>query len=480
MSRRRIASRVLLFAALGLAAVFWATRGPVRATALAVYAMPGPAGDPPGVLLLESFDLVAHRSVPVRVEEVVGRGPAGDRAIDFEQEGERPAVVRVHLPRPAPEALLLRARNDLGILEGEVTGRGFPDRPGSPGADLRALGWPVVVRCADRNVVLLSETGVPEVGNRGRVLALVGPPPAGSGEPDTPGTVALRLGIAETSAALEAWGGTVLEVEPRVGRIMARLALRWPDRACESTFLMTAASRRTRVREVTVGPGATGRLRMDAVVTAPPGGEMFTLLARWDPDRGPGPLVDARVFEVRDGPVRVAMDLPGPGVYQVRFTGEPLQTGPSARGADVIVAVEPTGFPEGRIAPILSDVPPGEARERARPFALATLAAASPIALTQVANTAARVRSATERSRSRRDAWLLAALAACLVGLVVLMGAEVVAGHRRDRRRFAEQDHGLDAGVGPLHAGRGLLMAAGVAAILLAAVTALILVLKTL
>lgn len=476
MSRRQQASTVLLVVALVVAGVFLATRGPDHAGALAVYAAGRPAADGPVVLLVESFDLVAHRSVPVQVEWVGQRGPAGDRALDFEQQGDRPAVVRVWAPGTAPQALFLRARNEFGPLEADVSLDAFPGPEARSDPDpRRTLGWPIEVSCDDRRVVLLSETGVPEVGNRGRVLVLVGPLSEGRNGP--PEAVRLQVGTDEATEPLQPWGGAVLDVEPRVGRAMARIALQWSDRACETSFPMTAASRRTLVREVKVVSDAAGRTRVEAVVSTREARELFALITARDPAPGPHPLLDARVFEARDGQTRVAVDLPGPGAYQVRFTGAPLQTGPSARGADVIVVAGPGRFPEEGLDPLLRDAATSEARAIALPFALATLAAASPIVLTQVANTAALVRSATERSRTRRDAWLLAVLATCLVGLVVLMGAEVVAGHRRDRRRLAGSSDEPDT---DMSSRTGFLMAAGIAAILLAAVAALILVLKTL
>lgn len=477
MPRRRIASVALVVAALVVAGAFLATRGPDRAGALAVYAAGRPAADGPVVLLVESFDLVAHRSVPVRVDEVVALGPEGREALDFEQEGERPAVVRVRIPRTAPQALFLRARNEIGPLEADVSLKGFPGPEARSDSDpRRTLGWPIVVSCADRRVVLLSDTGVPEVGNRGRVLVLVAPT-EGEGANARPEAVSLRIGAEEAVEVLQPWGGTLLDVEPRVGRAMARIALRWSDRACEASFPMTAASRRTLIREVSVAPGLAGRHQMTAVVSTRETPALFALLAAWDPESGPHPLLNARVFEARDGSARATLDLPGAGAYQVRFTAEPLVSGPSARGADVIVVAGPGRPVEAALALLPPEVASTEARDIAYPFALATLAAAFPLTLAQVANTSSDVRAATERSRTRRDTWLLVALAASLVGLVVLMGTEVVATHRRDRRRLSEagDESGTDLSVR-----KGLWVAAGVAAILVAAIAALILVLKTL
>ncbi len=477
MPRRRIASGVLVVAALVVAGVFLATRGPEQAGALAVYAGGRPAPDGPIVLFVESFDLVAHRSIPVRVNEVIAPGPEGREVLDFEQEGERPAILRVRRPQAAPRRLILRARNEIGPLEAHVPLAGFPEpRARSAVGPGRALGWPIVVSCGGRTVVVLSETGIPEVGHRGRVLVLVAPTER-EGEDASPGTISLRIGAEEVFEALQPWGGTLLDVEPRVGRAMARLALHWPDRTCEVSFPMTAVARRTVVREVSVAPAPSGRYELKAEASARGTPAVFALIAAWDPVVGPQRLLDARVFEARDGSARATLDLPGAGAYQVRFTAEPLVSGPSARGADVIVVAGPGQPVEAALALLPPEVASTEARAIAYPFALATLAAAFPLTLAQVANTSSEVRAATERSRARRDTWLLAALAASLVGLVVLMGTEVVATHRRDRRRLseAEDESGTDFSVR-----KGLWMAAGVAAILVAAIAALILVLKTL
>ncbi len=465
MSRRRVASVSLVLAALGLAAVYLATRTQKRLGALAMYTLAGPYPHLSRVFLVEAFDLTAHRSIQARVLEVVGRTRDGGRTLPFEQQGENPVVVRVRHSEEEWESLHLLARTDLGDLEAKVTPSAPPD-PLAP--DLRALGWPIRLTCGDWRVVLLGEQGVPEVGSPGRVLVLVG------GGKEMPDEALLRpAGSTEATAPVAPWGGAVIVVEPRVARGMAYLSLRGPAAACEVRFLMVAASRRVRVRVMSVREDRT----LQASLFAQNASEVFGLVARRDASGPVGPLLEARVFPVHHGEVHVALALPGPGLYQVRFTSDPLQSGLHARGVDTLVALAPALVPESWLDLVLPGDPGPEARKAARPFALATLAAASPVALAQVANTAAEVRSAAERSRTRRDVGLLSALASCLVGLVVLMGAEVVAGHRRDHRRLSASSEKLDIYISRR---KGFLMAAGVAAILLAAVAALILVLKTL
>ncbi len=459
MSLRRVASVSLVLVALGLAAAFLATRSHKHLGALAVYTLDGPDASVSAVFLVEAFDLNAHRSIRARVLGVMGRARDRVWALPFEQEGENPVVVRVSQSQERWESLRLLARTDLGDLEATVT----PSAPAEPVApDLRALGWPVRLKCGDWQVVMLAEQGVPEVGTAGRVMVLVG------GGNEIPAEVLLRLaGSAEAIAPVEPWGGAVIAVEPRVARGMAYLSLRRSEAACEAHFLMVAASRRVRVREMSLREERT----LQASVLAQKSSEVFGLVVRRDASGAFGPLLEARVFPVHHGEARVALALPGPGLYQVRFTSEPLQSGVHARGVDALVALDPAVVPEGWLDLVLPDALGPEARKAARPFALATLAAASPVALAQVTNTAQEVRAAAERARGRRDAWLLGGIAFCLVALVLLGGAEVLRAHRQD---LGAEEAGL------LRTRGGIWVAALVAAILLAAIAAMVLVLKTL
>ena len=465
MSRRLTYGLVAI--ALLLAAFYLTTRPRGTATALAVYARSSDR-DRIAFLFVESFDLTTHRAMPVQVHEVILRGPIGDRPARFTQHGDDPALLRVEPLEPSITAVRLRASNRIGTAEATV---GWPPpRDAWPSSNPAAgRAWPVEVRCGERTVRLFSESGVPEIGVPGRILIHV---PAGDAGPET--AVRLTAG-AESAQALFSSGIAIATLSPRAANIRARLVIE--DRAgrCEASFLLKARATRTLVESARVDPAESGRFRLHARVRMlSQTTTVFGLLAGWSRN-GTGPLLDARAFPVSGGLAEVSLEAPGPGLYQVRFTPDPLASGPTPAGVDRVVAAGDARLPAESAGIGETAVP-----ETLQPFLQATLAATSPIRLAQVANTSEQARAALEQARRERDLWVLGLLGACLVALIGLMWIRILRAYRRSYRRLDADLSDLDEPARRIEPRRTLLLAALVAAILLAAVAALLLVLRTL
>lgn len=469
---RRVVLAVLVVGALVVAAIFVARRGPESAAAIAVYARLSNEDTPwprPLLFLIESFHLGTHRAMPVRVREVLGVGPHGPYAVEFTQEGDLPAILRMWPVEPKTTTLTLRAENDIGPLETSVA----LDTRTDSGEILSSepdLGWPIRVGCGGFRLLLLSEMGVPEVGVEGQVLVLIWPRPPGRTE------VFLGMGSEGTRLTIEPWGGAIGTLRPRTFRSIARVAVRGEGTGCETHVVTTAAARRTWIRDLAVESLAEGRYRLRASVTTKVERLIALLAPRTDAAKL-GPLLDARTIRVREGRAEAVFEVARPGVYQVRFSDDPLTIGSGARGTDAIVAVGDEREADPLIEAWRIGVGAEEIPDIARPFVLAALSAASPIVLTQVSNTSDQARAAWDERRNRRDVALLTVLTLFLSGLVVLMGVEVIRGHRKALRL----EEALDStrGGGMRTWGR-LLPAVLVGGVVLAAIAALVLVLRTL
>lgn len=409
------------------------------------------------VLLLEAFDVNAHRSIPVKVISAnIDR--AGARKVRFEQQGQRPAVVKIDHAE-AIHTLFIDAETELGSAQIEVSA------PRTKADFHRAEAvWPVRLKCGNLRVLMFSDSGIPEAGVSGKVLIFALPKQVGA-------TLKLVVGGKAIEARVEAWGGAIVDVLPASTRSLATIALANGSKSCKADFVFVARDAGVRVENVRLKEEGGQVALLASLGTRYR--EVYALLAR----RGnlgepPGSLIDAYVLDVSLNRGHVKLPLPSKDTYQIRFTPAPLETGVSAKGSDVIVV------PQGGSLALLEPIGEPELAQvaEAKPFILATLAAQRPIFLEQVANTSAQVLAALDKEKSFRDTALLFVFGASLVGLIVLMLTQVIPSLRTSRHLAGEAD--AETFIAP--SWRALVPVFLVVMTLVFAVVALILVLQTL
>jgi hypothetical protein len=439
--------------ALASAVTFLALRGGDAGVGVAAYAVPDPSPGDTAWVLVETFDLAHHGTVPAAVVAV--EAPGEPRPLAFAASGGNPVLVRIGpVPGGVPDAIGIVTRGTAG--EGRVTVpiRGAP-APAAGGGD---RAWPIRGACGDRDVILVAGPAAAE-GVPADLLVLVSPRGTAA---DT--VVEVRSSGGSAQAPLAAWGGAVVPVSLKALRTTATVLLRDAGTVrCQAEVVLPAAPRRP-AAQVAVEPAPGGSWRIRATVaTRDEDRPVFALVARRGAD-GPGPLVAADVARVVGGTAGFLLDLPGPGVFQVRLTSRPLDA--SAPAVDAIVSA-------GREAPLPAWIDLGraadDARERALPFLLAADAEATPVALVQVANSSADERERRASGRSRRNGVLLGLLGAALAAQVVWGVVLVLRGYLR-RETFAD-----DADVVPVGPpGRDLLSALLLAFVLLATIAAVV------
>lgn len=473
-----MASRFFLIGVTSVAIVlgiaYLATRGGGQGTSLAVYSGPMSPSSSTGFLFVESFDLSRHGTIPVRIREVLDRTGGVENALTFDQTGEDPALIRFQRPDRTQGTVFIRAANRLGTLESEVP-LTVPQPAGIPAPDpVRAQGWPVAVDCGETRFVLLSESGVPEVGRDGRLLLL-----AADGTPVFHSEVRLASGKTASRAPLEPWGGTVLSFKPRSHRVRVRLSLEdgQGTTRCTAEFLVGARSRRLRMLESTVTAAGSGFRSDTTIETRGRNERLFAVAFTWDDD-GPGTLVDARMAEVREGSAVLRLDLPSPGAYLVRFTTMPLDEG--GRGINRIVMAGGTAVWDGSLDLLDLDgkVAP-EALEEALPYVLATIAESATVRLVQLVNTSEAARARAGSEDSIRDIVLLGLLGTSLFSLIGWMAIVTIRGYLSSRRRLLEDGEEWSAEVDRIHPAGGLWSLALLVFILVSAIVVLLFVLQT-
>jgi len=460
-----------------LGAVYLSTRGGVTGTSLAAYSAPVSLDLSHGFLFVESFDLARHRTMPLEVEEVSLVTSKGIEPTGFEQEGVAPALVRYSRPHDSDCSVRIRASNDIGEVETVIPFPAVGLGGGHGPWDSRlSQGWPVEIACGDFEFVLLSESGVPEVGREGRVLVLsVGDPP------DRTEAVIETRGQS-SSAPFEEWGGAVLSFEPRSLRVRASLSLRVGTGSreflCSADFMVGAAGRRTCVQETGTTPAGAGRFGTSAVISTRTGAEtMYGMAFVWD-EGGAGPMVDAHAATVRDGNTRISLDLPRPGLYLVRYTSEPLVDG--NHGVNHLVAAGAGLDTASPLSLLWDDLSLSEeALRQAMPYFLSVLAVRTPVRLSQLVNTSTEQRRRVKAGNTTRDIVLLGLLGVCLAALIIWMSVVVVRGYLASRRRLVEDGEDWSTEAASITPGRSLWYLVLLVLILGAAATALIFVLQT-
>lgn len=373
------------------------------------------------VLFLEAFDVNAHRSIPLKVISAsIDR--AGARKVRFEQQGQRPAVVKIDHAEPI-HTLFIDAETELGSAQIEVSAPRTKADSYTPEAV-----WPVRLKCGNLRVLMFSDSGIPEAGVLGKVLIFALPKQVGT---------TLKLVVADrvTEARTEAWGGAIVDVLPAATRSLATIALANGSESCKADFVFVARDAGVRVENVRLTEEGGQVALLASLGTRYR--EVYALLARrGNSGEPPGSLIDAFVLDVTLNRGHVKLPLPSKDTYQIRFTPAPLETGFSAKGLDVIVV--PQGGSFTLLAPI--GEPALAQVAEAKPFILATLAAQRPIFLEQVANTSAQVRAALDKEKSLRDTALLFVFGASLVGLIVLMLTQIIPSLRASRHLLSDAE----------------------------------------